>query len=446
MKRFLYRSSTVLGLMFFTVTCMQAQVLDRIIAKVDNYIVLQSELDIAYEQFKANMEGPVTDDVQCRVLETLIINKLMLAKAEIDSVVVEKSAVDDQLERRMQYFVAQVGGAEKLEQYYGKTLDDLKSELRKQVKEQMIIQKMQDNITSKIKVTPGDVKKFYNGIPKDSLPYFSTEVEVGQIVKKAFVSKGQKSLAKKKLEEIRQRIINGEDFCELARIYSEDPGSGKLCGELGYFNKGDLVPPYEAAALKLKPGETSQVIESEFGYHIIQLLGRKGNEYNTRHILIKATSSQHDISSSGEYLDSLRTAILDGKINFEKAAKDLSDDKVTSPNGGMFQDQNTGDTRIPLENIDPGLFFVIDTMKVGTITQAFSFRMEDGTEAMRIVYYKSKIPPHQANLKDDYQKILTATQEEKKNNAINLWFDKTKGEVYIDIHKDYKNCQILQAQ
>jgi peptidyl-prolyl cis-trans isomerase SurA len=310
----------------------------------------------------------------------------------------------------------------------------------------MIIQKMQDNITNKIKVTPGDVKKFYNGIPKDSLPYFSTEVEVGQIVKKAFVSTGQKSLAKKKLEEIRQRIINGEDFCELAKIYSEDPGSGKLCGELGYFNKGDLVPPYEAAALKLKAGETSPVIESEFGYHIIQLLGRKGNEYSTRHILIKATSSQQDISTSAEYLDSLRTAILAGKINFEKAAKEYSDDKATSANGGMFQDPNTGDTRIPLENVDPALFFVIDTMKVATITPPFAFRMEDGTEAMRIVYYKSKIPPHQANLKDDYQKILTATQEEKKNNAINLWFDKTKGEVYIDIHQDYKNCQILQAQ
>lgn len=446
MNRFLNKSAFAFGLLFLLGSVSEAQVLDRIIAKVDNYIVLQSELDIAYEQFISNMETPPTDNVQCRVLETLIINKLMLAKAEIDSVVVDRSAVDEQLDRRMQYFISQVGGAEKLEKYYGKTLDELKDDLRKQVKEQMIIQKMQDNITGKIKVTPGDVKKFYHGIPKDSLPYFSTEVEVGQIVKKAFVSKNQKNLAKKKLEEIRQRILNGEDFCELAKIYSEDPGSARHCGELGYFNKGDLVPPYEAAALKLKSGETSLVIESEFGYHIIQLLGRKGNEYNTRHILIKATSSSKDIHASADYLDSLRQEILAGKISFEKAAKDLSDDKMTSQNGGMFQDQTTGDTRIPLENLEPGLFFVIDTMKVSKITKAFVFRMEDGTDAMRIVYYKSKIPPHQANLADDYQKILTAAQEEKKNNAINLWFDKTKGEVYIDIHQDYKDCQILQAQ
>ncbi len=446
MTRFLYRSSIVLAMVFLLIVKTQAQVLDRIIAKVDNYIVLQSELEIAHEQFKANMEVASTEDIECKVLETLIINKLLLAKAEIDSVVIERHLVDDQLERRMQYFISQVGGADKIEQYYGKSLDDLKSDLRKQVKEQMVIQRMQENITTKIKVTPGDVKKFFHSIPQDSLPYFSTEVEIGHIVKKAIISKTQKNLARKKLEEIRQRVINGEDFCELAKIYSEDPGSARLCGELGYFGKGDLVPPYEAAALKLKPGETSPVIESEFGYHVIQLLGRKGNEYNSRHILIKATSSQKDIHNSAEYLDSLRQAILDNKISFEKAAKEFSDDKMTSPSGGMFQDQNTGDTRISLENIDPGLFFVIDTMKLGTITPPFLFRMEDGTEAMRIVYYKTKIAPHQANLNDDYQKILTATEEEKKNNAINEWFDKTKGEVYIDIHSDYKHCQILQAQ
>ncbi len=441
------RKSCIIFLVLITLaTLTKAQVVDRIIAKVDNYIVLQSELDIAYEQFKANMEGLPSGDVQCKVFETLIINKLMLAKAEIDSVVVDRSAVDEQLERRMQYFIAQVGGADKLEGYYGKTVDELKADLRKQVKEQMITQKMQDNITNKIKVTPGDVKKFYSGIPLDSLPYFSTEVEVGQIVKKAFVSQSQKAIVRKKLSEISERIRNGEDFGELARLYSEDPGSGKLGGEIGFMKKGDLVPPYEAAALRLKPGELSGIVESEFGFHLIQMLGRKGNEYNTRHILIKASSSKKDISSSAYYLDSIRSQILNGKLNFEKAAKDLSDDKATSPNGGMFQDHNTGDTRITLENIDPALFFVIDTMKVGSITNPVIYQMEDGTEAVRIVYYKSRTAPHQANLHDDYQKILTATQEEKKNNAINKWFDKTKGEVYINIHDDYKHCQILQAQ
>ena len=447
MKSFVNISVLVLLSLLFTFSKnVQGQVLDRIIAKVDNHIVLQSELNIAFEQFKANMEGLPGDDVECKVFETLIINKLMLAKAEIDSVTVDRTAVDEQLERRMQYFIAQVGGADKLEAYYGKTIEELKSDLRKQVREQMVTQKMQDNITQKVKVTPGDVKKFYNGIPKDSLPYFSTEVEVGQLVKKAFISKSQKSIAIKKLSDIRKRIEDGEDFGELAKIYSEDPGSGKLGGEIGFMKKGDLVPPYEAAALKLKPGEMSGIVESEFGFHLIQLIERKGNEYSTRHILIKASSSKKDLSASAGYLDSIRTAILDGKMYFEKAAKELSDDKDTAPNGGMFQDPNTNDTKIALENIDPSMFFIIDTMKIGSITKPLVFTMEDGTEAVRIVYYRSRTAPHQANLHDDYQKILTATQEEKKNNAINQWFDKTKGEVYIDIHKDYKNCQILQAQ
>ncbi len=446
MNRFFNKySACILFLVLFNLGA-QAQMIDRIIAKVDNYIVLESELNIAVEQFKANMENVSPSEVRCKVFETLIINKLMLAKAEIDSIVVDRAAVDEQLERRMQYFISQVGGADKLEAYYGKSLDDLKADLRKQVKEQMITQKMQDNITSKIKVTPGDVKKFYSEIPKDSLPYFSTEVEVGQIVKKAFVSKSQKSIAIKKLSDIRERIVNGENFAELAQLYSEDLGSGKLGGEIGFMKKGDLVPPYETAALKLKPDELSGIVESEFGYHLIQLIARRGNEYSTRHILIKAASSKKDISSSALFLDSIKTEISKGNLDFSKSAKELSDDKLTGANGGMFQDATTGDTRITLENIDPALFFVIDTMKVGTITKPIIFQMEDGSEAVRIVYYKSRTAPHQANLKDDYQKILTATQEEKKNNAINLWFDKTKSEVYIDINQDYKDCQILKTQ
>lgn len=438
---YLYLTVSALIVSFNTIT--NAQSLDKIIAKVDNFIVLESELELAFEQFKESMEVPETDDTKCRVLETLIINKLMLAKAEIDSVVVDKTSIDNQLERRMQYFTSQVGGEDKIEMYYGKSINDLKTDLRKQVKEQLIIQKMQDKITANVKVTPNDVKKFYSGIPKDSLPYFSTEVEVGQIVKKAVVSKNQKTLARKKLEDIRQRILNGEDFCELAKFYSEDPGSAKLCGELGFFSKGDLVPPYESTALKLASGETSSIVESEFGFHIIQLLGRRGNEYNTRHILVKPASSSKDINASVEFLDSIRTAILTKNLSFGKLAKDISEDKITGDNGGMFQDNETGDSRISLEKIDPNLFFVIDTMKLGNITRPIPFQMADGSEAVRIVYYKTKVPPHQANLNDDYQKILSATQEEKKNNAINEWFDKTKGEVFIDINEKYKGCRLL---
>ncbi|MCU0429312.1 MAG: peptidylprolyl isomerase [Cytophagaceae bacterium] len=440
------------------IASLQAQVIDRIIAKVDNYILLESELEAAYQQYLSSMEGPPPEDLKCRILETLLINKVLVAKAEIDSVVVDKAQVDGELDRRMQYFIRQIGSQEKLEQYYQKSVEELKQDLRPQVKEQLLTEKMQSLITDKVKVSPGDVKKFYNELPKDSLPFFSTEYEVGQLVKKAMVSKDQKQVARKKLIDIRQRILNGEDFCTLAEQFSEDFGSAKECGDLGYFNMGELVPPYEAAALKLKKPvydasgniveqpQLSEVIESQFGFHIIQLLDRKGNSYRSRHILIKAVSSTKDVGVSATFLDSLRTEILKGSIAFEKAAKEYSDDKETSGNGGFFIDPTTGDSRILTENLEPGIFFTVDTMKVGSITRPMLMKSEDGSEAMRLIYFKSMTPPHQANLKDDYQKIYKAALEEKKNNAVNEWFDKTKTEVFIDIISDYSGCKLLTNQ
>ena len=276
-------------------------VIDKIIAKIDNQIILKSELEISYLQYAASLSDEqagsyaVSENLKCELFESLIINKILLAKAEIDSVTVENKVVDDQLKRRMEFFVAQIGSKEKLEEFYDKSIEELKNELRKQVKEQLILQKMQDNITQKIKITPAEVKKFFNKIPEDSLPYFSTEVQVAQIVRFPQISREQKIKAKIKLKKIRERILNGEDFATLAKEYSEDPGSAKLGGELGFWKIGELAPEYEAAALNLKPSGISKVTESQFGFHLIQLIERRGNEYNSRHILIKPNSSVLDI-------------------------------------------------------------------------------------------------------------------------------------------------------
>lgn len=423
-----------------------AQVIDKIIAKVDNEIVLKSELELGYIQMLSSGQTDAKGDMKCKILESLIVNKLLVAKAEIDSVVVEKSMVDDQLDRRMQYFIEQIGSEKKLEEYYGKTINSLKDDLRKQVKEQMLVQKMQDNITSKVKVTPSDVKKFYNSIPVDSLPYFSTEVEVGQIVKLPLIDKEQKTSARRQLESIKEKILAGADFCAFAKEYSEDPGSAPACGELGFFKKGNLVPEYEAAAYKLKPGELSVIIESEYGFHLIQLIERRANEINTRHILIKPKSSDNDLMNAYNFLDSLRTAILDDSITFEKAAKKYSEDKATKDNGGLFMDEQMGVSKISMEHLDPGIFFIVDTMKLGTLSKPVPLKMSDGVEAMRIIFYKSKTAPHQANLVEDYQKIYKSALNEKKNRVMSEWFDKTKGEVFIDIDKDYSQCQMLIMQ
>ncbi|TAH24737.1 MAG: peptidylprolyl isomerase [Cytophagales bacterium] len=433
------------GLLFIVPFLSSAQLVDKIIAKVDNQIVLKSELELTFLQFMASAQGQNPEMVKCKVLESLVMNKLLAAKAEIDSVTVDREQVERELTDRMNYFIQSIGSERKLEEYYGKTIDQLKADLKKQVKEQLLIKKMQRSIVDKVKVTPAEVKKYFNAIPKDSLPYFSTEVEIGQILKAPIPTKQDKLEVRQKLEELKAKIQAGEDFCALATRYSEDPGSAANCGELGFFPKGSLVPEYEGVAYKLKPGELSSIIETEYGFHLIQLIERRANEVNTRHILIKPGAKSVDLVASIRCLDSLRNKIIGDSISFEKAAKDNSDDKATKSNGGYFQDPKNGTNKMSLENIDAGLFFMIDTMTVGNISQPIPIILEDGTKAMRIIYFKSKTPPHQANLKDDYQKIYQAAMKERENRLLDDWFNKTKAEVFIDIDSEYKSCQILKV-
>jgi peptidyl-prolyl cis-trans isomerase SurA len=420
------------------------KVLDGIIVKLDNQIILRSELEVTFAQAVASGQ-PSSSDLKCQILQQLVLNKLMLARAEVDSVVVPDDMVKGELDRRMAYFIGQVGSEQKLEEYYNKSIKQLKDELRRQVRDQLVLQKMQDNITGKITVTPKEIANYFNRIPKDSLPYFSTEVEVGQIVKIGKPSRKNRDEAKAKLEEIKSRIEKGEDFAVMAKKYSEDPVSAADGGNLGFFKKKELVPEYEAAALKLEPGQLSKVIESQFGFHLIQLIERRGEEFNTRHILIKPAASQVDMAETAEQLNKIRTRIENDSISFAKAAKDFSDDRDTKNNGGLFANQRDGSSYIPLDKIDPTIFFIIDTMKVGEISQPMPYRTDDGKDAVRMIYLKSKTPPHQANLKDDYQKLSTAALNEKRNKALDTWFDKNRNTVYMDVNPEFQNCQLLQT-
>lgn len=442
---------TVFGFLLVVTSSIIAQVpkgivVDKIIAKVDNQILLKSELELAYIQSLNSQNEFKTDVTECAILEQLLTNKLLLAKADIDSVNVDEKQVEAQLDRRMEYFISQIGSKEKLEAQYGKTVTKLKEELRKQVKDQLLTQKMQDNITTKVKVTPAEVRKFYNSIPKDSLPFFSKELEVGHIVIFPKISKNQKIVTREKLNDIRKKIVQeNADFGDLAKEFSEDPLSARDNGNLGFFKLGELVPEYEAASLKLKTGETSPVFESQFGFHIVQLIERRGTQYNTKHILLKPASSTTDKDEIIYTLDTIRTKIIKDSIKFEKAAKQYSDDKITKEAGGMILDPESGSTKLVVEKIDPALYFRLDTMKIGSISEPIPYRTDDGKEAFRIVYLKSVSEPHQATLKDDYQRIQFATVQEKKNKLINSWFNRTKGEVFIETDEQYKDCSILKG-
>lgn len=420
----------------------EQKVADKIIAKVDNYIILESDLAIAYKDYLSRESNP-SPNGRCEVLENLIVNKLMLAKAEIDSVTVPEAQVDAQLENRMQMMVQQIGSEEKIEEYYGKTLDEFKVEIRDDVKEQMIMGEMQRTITKGLEVTPNQVQKFFDNIPRDSLPFYSTQVQVGQIVKKPTMSKEAKNTIKARLNGLRERIMEGEDFEDIARLYSQEPGAKQSGGNIGYFQRGQLAPEYEATALRLKPGEISKPVETDFGFHIIELLDRRGNEFNTRHILILPKFTQKDVNKSIQFLDSIRSLIINDSISFEKAAAEYSDDMNTSSSGGYFIAGESGGTKISVDELDPNIFFTIDTMEVGSITKPIVFRQKDRSEAVRIIYYKDKVRPHRADIRKDYQQIKQAALNKKKSEKLTKWFQESKSEVFIILDDHYKDCQIL---
>lgn len=416
--------------------------LDKIIARVDNHYILNSELEDMYNQYKA--EGRTAPE-KCQLLESLIINKMLLAKAEIDSVTVDDKQVDGELNGKMNYMIQRFGSEKNIVEAYGKSIENLKNELRQQVKDQKIVEKMQQTISGNVKITPAEIRKFFNAIPKDSLPYIPSEVEVGHIVKKGTVTREQKEKLRQQLLDLKVRAEKGEDFAMLAQIYSEDLGSAKVGGDLGFQKRGVMVPEFEGAALALKPGEMSGIVESQFGYHLIKLLETRGAEYHARHILLRPDYNKGtDMTQATRALDSLRTLIKSDTLKFAKAALNNSDDKETAESGGLIQDRSTGQSKLTLDaSMDPALYFAIDTMKVGDLSMPVSYRLEDGSSAMRILWYKSKSEPHTANLRDDYEKLSQIVLGNKRNNALEEWFKKAQGDVYISIEPEYRNCKVL---
>jgi peptidyl-prolyl cis-trans isomerase SurA len=418
-------------------------VADEIIVKVDNYIVLKSDLEGAYQNYIT--EGhPPSEKAKCDLLNRLIINKLLVAKAEIDSVLVTDAEVDMNTEQRMTMILQNSGNSpEQLERLYNKSLGEIKVELREQIREQMLGREMANKITKNLGVTPSEVKRFFNRIPADSLPYYSSDVEVGQIVKLAKISAAQEEDVKKRLLDLRQQILSGANFSELAKKYSDDQTAQSNAGEMGYVARGAMVPEYEAMAFKLREGELSQPFKSPFGFHIMQLIDRRGNEYNSRHILLFATPSKEDINRTERYLDSLRRKIVKDSIEFVQAAKAFSDDKNTKERGGFFTDAEGG-TKISTEQLDPVVYFTIDTMKVGRISRPLIYRTDDSKSAVRIIYFKTKLPPHKGNLQDDWFRFQSAAIAEKKDISMEKWFRKARSEEFINIDPLYNSCKILE--
>ena len=443
-SKFLAVSLLLIGFVASAQPSQEGVVVDKIIAKIDDHIILKSDMEKSILQVLSRGQA-VNEQAKCQILENLVVNKMMVARAEIDSVVVADTEVTSNLDRRMSTIIQSVGGSRKeLEDTYGKSMEDIREELFDAIKEQMLIQRMQEELTANMEVSPAEVRKFFRKIPSDSLPYFSTEVKVAQIIKDPTPSEGQKEKTRQQMLDIRKRILSGSaTFKSMARRYSED-GSASGGGDLPVYRRGEVDPAFEAAAMTLELETLSEPIESQFGYHLMEVLWRRGNTFKTRHILVTTKPSTEDFTKTEMFLDSIRTAILSDTIKFQNAAKEHSDDQQTSSNGGFFSDPQTGSLRVSVEGLSPDVFFAIDTMKIGNITKPIKFQKQDGSYSYRILYFEDKVPPHLANLDDDYQKIAAAALNSKQSEKLNKWFEGAKDGIFIEIDPEYDQCNLQQ--
>ena len=413
-------------------------IVDKVAAVVGKNLILVSDIENQYSQALSSGETPPP---KCAVLEELLFTKLLVHQSEVDSIEIPEKQVQQELDQRMRYYVAQVGSEEKLEEYYGKSIAQLKEDFKEDVREMLLARQVQQGITADTKVTPAEVRAMFNSFPSDSLPLLNAEMEIAQIVKKIDVNEEEKNNVKEKIRKIRDRIVAGEDFATLAVLYSEDTESAKRGGELGFVGRNDLVPEFAAEAFNLKGKEISRIVESQFGFHIIQLIKRRGEMINVRHILISPKFSSTDIKNAQHELDSVRKQIVDGNITFELAAQKFSDDDETKLNGGLILNPATGTTKFDVAEIEPSLFFILDKLKIGEISEVSKQAGSDNKPVFKLLMIKSKSEPHRANLKDDYQRLQNIALQQKQAKAVNTWINKKRKLTYIKITEDFMDCQ-----
>ncbi|MCX2450658.1 peptidylprolyl isomerase [Pedobacter sp. PLR] len=430
----------------FLNTQAQKKNIDKVVAVLGNNIILLSDLNQQYAQY-LNSGNPADEKVKCYILQQMLAQKLLKQQAEIDSITVDESQVDNEVEKRMRMQIQRAGGEERLEQFLNRSVLQYKDEIRPDIKEQLISDNMQQHITKDVSITPLEVKKYFDSYKKDSLPDIPTEFEVGEIVLHPKLTKVEKQKFHDKIDALRLRVKSGEDFAFLAKSYSEDPGSAADGGDLGFFDRTRMVKEFTAWAFKLKAGEVSPVFETEHGFHILQVIERRGEQVQARHILVRPQITPASLERVKLQADSIYNNIINKKITFSTAASLYSDNKESQYNGGMilYADNVTARTTfIPADKLDPKVFLVVDTMKVGDLSKPVRFTGQDGKEGYKLLYLKSKIPPHKGNLEQDYAKFKERAQQAKVDRTLSEWFEKRRENTYIRIGEDYDQCDELK--
>lgn len=426
----------------FHLSPLQAQVIDEVIWVVGDEAILRSEVE--EERLRAQYEGQqINGDPYCVIPEQLAVQKLYLHQAELDSIEANESTVSYQVDMRMNYYINQIGSKEKMEEYFRKTSSEIREEMMTTVRNQMIIQQMQQKLTSNIKPTPAEIRRYYNSLPMDSIPMMPAQVEVQILSFEPAVPAEETERIKQRLREFTERVQSGEaDFSMLARLYSEDAESAKRGGELGFVGKGQLVPEFAEVAFNMNdPKRVSRIVKTEYGYHIIQLIEKKGDRINCRHILLRPRISASDKVKAIERLDSIRSFILLDSLQFEQAVIRFSEDKNTVMNAGLMINPNTGSSRFEYQELAPEIAKQIYAMQEGEVSQPFVMMdQQKNREVCAIVRLKKRTDVHRANLTDDFQTIKAMLEAQQGRELLHDWIIKKQKNTYVQISPEWQGC------
>lgn len=424
----------------------QIGLVNKVIAKVGGELVLLSDLEeqVAYLKDEGQTIG---EQEKCEILEGILAQKLLVNQAKLDSIVIldeqVKAEIDGRIEQILQMMNNDIG---QFEAYYGKTVDEVRKEMTREMKNQMLAEQMRNQVMASASATPSEVIEFYKSMPKDSIPYYNSEVEIQELVIKPEVTPNVKLQTEEKLENIRKQILNdSSSFTQMARLYSDDPGSARNGGDLGMMKRGSLVPEYEAAAYNLRPGEISDVVESEYGYHIIKLLERRGNNIHTQHILLKPELEDDDFQRSENHLREIKHLVESDSLSFEQAVRLHGYSGVQSyNNSGRVINNQSGDNFFEVGDLEPDVYFALDTLEVGEITKPLEYRSRSGEKLYKIVKLVSRTDPHKASLKSDYAKIQQMTSQNKKSETLMNWMRNKRESTYIEVTEEFSDCQNLE--
>jgi len=413
---------------------MPPQYADGILAVVGDQIILHSDFETEKVQLSRGKELPDTQQMYCFVLEQLVIRKLLLSQAQLDSLPLDDDRIEAEIDNRIRNFQRQAGSLDELERYLGKTIQEFKEEIRPKMREQMLSQQMEATITGTVKVSPQEVQEYYKQIPEDSLPVIPTEVEVAQLLVELPISKISEDFAKEQLLELKRRILKGESFEKLARAYSMDPGSKNTGGMLPEFGRGEMVGAFERMAFKLKEDSISDVFKTEFGYHIMKLKKRKGEKILAAHILIRPENTSDDYMQASQRADSIYQALQSGEIEWCDVVKKYSSEKLGNRGYcGFLVDQATGLQKNLFESLPSDVKLVVDKMKAGEYSKPAIIMTPDGRSMYRILYLKKFVAPHRANLIQDYSRIQMEAESRKKQLALEKWVEKFRQKTFIKV-------------